>query len=74
MCSFSKYILALTDLFNKNVLPHSLGPDNLHLKFSRRVASVIIFLSSNQDSRSSFILIAVSFVWIQLFLGIDISP
>ena len=54
MYSLSKYILARISFFNKNVLPHSLGPDILHLKLSGNAASVIISSSFNHKYRSSF--------------------
>ena len=54
MYSLSKCILARISFFNKTVLPHSLGPDIIHLKFSGNVASVIILSSFSHDCSSSF--------------------
>ena len=56
MYSLSKYILARISFFNKNVLPHSLGPDIIHLKLSGNVASVIMSSSFRHEYRSAFIL------------------
>ena len=54
MYSLSKYIQARISFFNKNVLPHSLGPDIIHLKFSGSLTSVIILSSFSDDCRSLF--------------------
>ena len=59
MYSLSKYILARISFFNKNVLPHSLGPYIIHLTLSGNVASVIISSSFSHDCRSSFMFIEI---------------
>ena len=53
MYSLSMYILIRISFFNKNVFPHSLGQDIIHLNFSGSVASVIILSSCSHDCRSS---------------------
>ena len=55
--------------YNKNFLPHSLGPNIIHLKLSGNSASVIISSSFSHDCRSSFILTAISLVGV-LLLGL----
>ena len=43
--------LVITRFFKKNVFPHSLGPDIMHLKFSGKIALKIILSLSSHDSR-----------------------
>ena len=69
MYSLSKYILARIIFFNENVLPHSLGPDIIHLKLFGNVASVIISSSFSHDCRSSFVFIEILLVGL-LLLGL----
>ena len=51
MYSLSKYILLIINSFNKNVLPHSVGPDIILLKFSGNAALTIIYSSLKHDCR-----------------------
>ena len=71
MYSLSKYILARISFFNKNVLPHSLGPGIIHLKLSGNSASVIILSSFSHDCRSSFIFTEILLVGL-LLLGLPL--
>ena len=49
--NLSKCILVITRFLNKNVFPHSLGPDIIHLKFSGNIALTIILSLASHDCR-----------------------